>query len=665
MLTLDSGFRQRAIAALLSVFYTALFVLSPIGSSAAYATGNGVNVILMIGDGMGWEAARAAAIANGTPLYKSGKGSGLNLQTLTGYSYVTTYGTAIAATNATTGVTSVGTGNSALTGSNAVTGKSPVRPGFTFNSALNPGSNRRNPQGTAAAACQNGAGTTGGAGNIVGYEPQKGGPNPWTPLSPAVAETGGYDREYIKCSYPDSANTATTLYTGAKSYNNAMGVDIYEQPLETILQTAAKLGKSTGVVSSVPLTHATPGAAVASVNRRNKYDSDLPILDSILQQAIRADLPDPYSPDRKDVKKYLPTVILGGGHPLDMQNTTAQSTIQPSDNNAYTYIRQSTYGQLKYNPSNPYGYTFLERDGNVTYTNDLNQIKDGGDELLATSLRLDPNRGQRLLGLYGARGQNGNLPLLTANRDYSATGLDNFGVYSSAATGSSATSNGPQVPKPDTVRPLVSGIDNGRGESSAQFIAKEVKANPTLAEMTQAALNVLGKDKDGFWLMVEGGDIDWSTHDDNMDNLIGTMFSFDDAVKTTIDWIGKNGGWQKNILVITADHDHYLTLNDDFPALLKANGPEALTYAKHTPKDAGHFFGSEPDVKYGWGSHTNRMVPVYYQGDRFNLGKYLGQSVEYVDNPPGGTKRTYQIPGVAGAVDQSHIYKAMLEALTS
>jgi alkaline phosphatase len=165
--------------------------------------------------------------------------------------------------------------------------------------------------------------------------------------------------------------------------------------------------------------------------------------------------------------------------------------------------------------------------------------------------------------------------------------------------------------------------------------------------------------------MVEGGDIDWSTHDDNMDNLIGTVFSFDDAVKTTIDWIGKNGGWQKNVLVVTADHDHYLTINDSFPELLKANGPEALTYKKHTPGEAGHFFGSEPDVKYGWGTHTNRMVPVYYQGDRFNLGKYIGQSVDFVDNPPGGTKKTYKIPGVPTAVDQQHIYKAMLEALTS
>jgi alkaline phosphatase len=651
MLHLLLRIRRKAVSLLLTAFYVSCFLFSPIATANANATGNGVNVILMIGDGMGWEASRAAAVAKGAPLYTSGKGSGLSMQKLTGYTYATTYGTTVLGA----------TGNSALTTTNPNTGASPVRAGFVFDPKLNPGSNTRNPAGTAAAACQNGAGAAAAAnGNIVGYEPAKGGPNPWTPITPDVA----VDREYIKCSYPDSANTAATLYTGVKSFNNAMSVDLYEMPApETILQTANRLGKSTGVVTSVPITHATPGAAMATVNRRAKYDNDFPSLDNILQQAIRKDLP-ASSYDFKTVKPFLPTVILGGGHPLDFQNATNQTTTQPSGDAAYTYIKASTYAALKYSPNNnPYGYTFLERDGNVTYTNDLSRIKDGGDELLATSSRLDPNKGDRLLGLYGARGQNGNIPVPTANGDYSNTGLDMFAVYSTAATGSSATSNGPQVPKPDTIRPLARGIDNGRGESNAQFIAKEVKANPTLPDMTQAALNMLGKDKDGFWLMVEGGDIDWSLHDDNMDNLIGTMNAFDDSVQTVIDWVGKNGGWSKNVLIVTADHDHYLTLGDKFPELLKANGAEALTYAKHTPGEAGHFFGSEPTVKYGWGSHTNRMVPVYYQGDALKLADFVGKPVEYVDAPAGGTKKTYQIAGVPGAIDQQHIYKAMMAAL--
>ncbi|RKG84629.1 alkaline phosphatase, partial [Corallococcus sp. CA053C] len=146
----------------------------------------------------------------------------------------------------------------------------------------------------------------------------------------------------------------------------------------------------------------------------------------------------------------------------------------------------------------------------------------------------------------------------SANGDYSLTGLDNFSLFSSAGqnNGIPIFDNGvPQTTTPltriDTVRPLAP------GETNEQFIAREVNENPTLANMSQAALNVLGKDPDGFWMMIEGGDIDWSAHDNNLDNLIGTMNDFDRAVQTVIGWIGSHGGWQKNVLIVTADHDHY------------------------------------------------------------------------------------------------------------
>jgi len=54
-------------------------------------------------------------------------------------------------------------------------------------------------------------------------------------------------------------------------------------------------------------------------------------------------------------------------------------------------------------------------------------------------------------------------------------------------------------------------------------------------------------------------------------------------VQTTIDWIEQNGGFEENQLIVTADHDHYLTLNEDFPKLL---GAEALT-AENDPAKGG------------------------------------------------------------------------------
>ncbi|WP_414512336.1 esterase-like activity of phytase family protein [Nostoc sp. PCC 9305] len=554
------------------------------------------NVIIMIGDGMGWEMARAASIykeiqngktgANLSDFYTQGKGQGLNFQTLQGYGLATTYGTTIADSN---GVFS--TANSALDGTNPITGESPVRPGFTFDPTFNQGNT---PTGGAKVS-------DGTVGNLVGYDPTKGGVNPWT---------SGNDPEYIKYSYPDSANTATTLYTGVKSYNNAVGVDIFENPLETILKTANEVGKSTGLVTSVPIDHATPAAAAANVNRRSKYDADYPALDNILQQQLRV---------------YQPTVLLGGGHPLSAPGDLLPAGVEPNTSNEY--ISQSTYTELSTKPTNNlYDYTFLERGENAA------------QKLAETAATIDPEKGDRLFGLYGARGQNGNLPVSSANGDYSTTGLDMFSVF---------TNQGDNA-KVDTTRPLLP------GETDASFIAKEVNENPTLNDLTNAALDVLGKDPDGFWLMVEGGDIDWSAHDNNIDNLIGTTLDFDKAIGSTIDWIDNNGGWDENLLIVTADHDHYLTLDGDFPTLVQNLGAETLTNMD-TPAEVGHYWGSDPNVKYGWGTHTNRPVPVYYQGAGSEvLNSLVGKGYNAYGS---------EIPGIAGLNDQTHIYQTMFASI--
>jgi alkaline phosphatase len=566
------------------------------------------NTILMIGDGMGWEMTRSAALKklvergkSGKVLndfYTQGRGYGLNMQKLKGYALSTTYGTTIADSNG-----KYSSNNSALDDTQKLTGASPIRPNFKFDPTFNPGPSSKTGAET----------TTPVTGNLIGYNPLKGGANPWTL---------GTDKEYIKANYPDSANTATTLYTGVKSYNNAIGVDIYERPLETILKTAAKSGKSTGLVTSVPIDHATPGAAAANVNRRAKYDLNSPgatPLDNILQQELRI---------------YQPTVLLGGGHPLSNTKQPLPTGVEPD----HTYISETTYQELSKRPNrNIYKYTFRERGPNAA------------KKLAQTAAKINPNKGQRLLGIYGARGQNGNLPVSGATGDYSTTGLDQFKVN---------TTRGLQ---PDTIRPLL------QDETDADFIKRERNENPTLNDLTTSALTVLGKDPDGFWLMIEGGDIDWAAHDNNMDNLIGTVLDFDQSVGTVMKWIKNHGGWERNQLIITADHDHYLTLNNDFPERLRSQGAKNLTKL-NTASEAAHYWGSQPVAmkdatgkelpetgKYGWGSHTNRPVPVYYQGFASGvLSNSIGKGFKLYGS---------DIPGIAGLTDQVHIYQAQLAAV--
>ena len=155
--------------------------------------------------------------------------------------------------------------------------------------------------------------------------------------------------------------------------------------------------------------------------------------------------------------------------------------------------------------------------------------------------------------------------------------------------------------------------------------------------------------------MIEGGDIDWSAHDNHIDNLIGTALDFDKSVTSVMNWIENNGGWEKNLLVITADHDHYLTLNDNYPELLQTKGAEALTELD-TPAESGQFWGSDSSIKYGWGNHSNHPVPVYYQGAGSDvLTNFVGQGYESYG---------YDVPGLPGHVDQSQIYQTMLSAVT-
>lgn len=122
-----------------------------------------------------------------------------------------------------------------------------------------------------------------------------------------------------------------------------------------------------------------------------------------------------------------------------------------------------------------------------------------------------------------------------------------FGYYGAGAHLPFQTADGDYHPAP--------------GRSKAEtYTDAELFENPTLAEMTAAALKVLGSRK-RFWLMVESGDVDWANHDDNLDNSIGAVNSGDAAVRVITDWVEANSNWDETVLIVTADHGHFLVLD--------------------------------------------------------------------------------------------------------
>ncbi|MBZ2174304.1 alkaline phosphatase [Schnuerera sp. xch1] len=74
---------------------------------------------------------------------------------------------------------------------------------------------------------------------------------------------------------------------------------------------------------------------------------------------------------------------------------------------------------------------------------------------------------------------------------------------------------------------------------------------PTLAEMTQKALEILSKDSDGFFLMVEGSKIDWAAHANDPVGVISDVIAFDDAVKVALDFALND---ENTAIVVAADH---------------------------------------------------------------------------------------------------------------
>lgn len=73
----------------------------------------------------------------------------------------------------------------------------------------------------------------------------------------------------------DSAASATAWSTGVKTYNGALGVDVYGKPHRTLFEMAKAAGKATGNVSTAEIQDATPAALFAHVSSRKCYGPDI------------------------------------------------------------------------------------------------------------------------------------------------------------------------------------------------------------------------------------------------------------------------------------------------------------------------------------------------------------------------------------------------------
>lgn len=156
---------------------------------------------------------------------------------------------------------------------------------------------------------------------------------------------------------------------------------------------------------------------------------------------------------------------------------------------------------------------------------------------------------------------------------------------------------------------------------------------PDLATMTKGALNVVSKNPNGFFLMVEGGAVDWAAHANNLPRLIEEQIDFNLAVESAVEWVEKNSSWDETLVIVTTDHGN---------GLLQGPDSDTNIYSQIINQGAGAL----PLVRWHTDNHTRELVPVYAKGigagffdsvaqKEPNLGKVYkveAQSQRYVDN---------------------------------
>lgn len=93
-------------------------------------------------------------------------------------------------------------------------------------------------------------------------------------------------------------------------------------------------------------------------------------------------------------------------------------------------------------------------------------------------------------------------------------------------------------------------LQNGIAETRLKHDPERIE--PTLKEMSQQALEILSKNEQGFFLMIEAGQIDWAAHNNDTGMLLHEMLRLNETLDAVLDWVQ---GHDDTLLIVTADHE--------------------------------------------------------------------------------------------------------------
>ncbi len=209
----------------------------------------------------------------------------------------------------------------------------------------------------------------------------------------------------------------------------------------------------------------------------------------------------------------------------------------------------------------------------------------------------------------------------TAGGDADGDGTDDPWILIQTRAEFQALATGPTPSRVLGTAQIYQTLQQGRSgdPNAAPFVEPLIESVPTLEEMTKAALNILDNDPDGFFLMVEGGAIDWASHANTSGRMIEEELDFAAAVGAVMSWVDANSNWGETLLVVTADHETgYLNgpASDPLWMPIENNGTAVV-----------------PGMEWHSGDHTNRLVPFFAKGDAARMFKHYADVVDPVYGP--------------------------------
>lgn len=154
--------------------------------------------------------------------------------------------------------------------------------------------------------------------------------------------------------------------------------------------------------------------------------------------------------------------------------------------------------------------------------------------------------------------------------------------------------------------------------STMAYEVDRTPREPHISEMTRVALDILSREENGFFLLIEGSRIDHAGHANDLRRSVHEVIAFDEAIRVALQFASER---DDTVIIITADHETGgLTSSGSDPAALLVKkgideGQKAIEDAlEHDPDADLPSLLAEQTYFYTTTGHTSAAVPVFAYG---------------------------------------------------